>query len=167
MPLTNDLLSIRAGSTSGSLLFQFNPRTTIPLNASLITLTPPAGEFAHAGTNAELVCKFIDLSNNNVEYGAKACTWGAGVFTVTAPINTNLTTGSTWGVFIFTKNRAVNGFTYPAPAPLYSIMHGNLNAGAEEFDYDLGYPPALKMTVAKVHANCHSAGFEGMYRIEF
>jgi hypothetical protein len=43
-------------------------------------------------------------------------------------------------------------------------MNINLYAGAEEFGCDLEYPPALKMTVAKVHANCHSAGLEGMYK---
>jgi hypothetical protein len=52
IPLTNDLRSTRGGDTGGSLVFDFNPRMTVPNDTATVTLKAPAGEFVYAGTNA-------------------------------------------------------------------------------------------------------------------
>ena len=80
-------ISTRSGDYS-SFKFSFNPTTTLPKNTGTVTL-----KFLFTQASGSLLCKFVDRLNNYVEYLSSSCTVSGSVYTILAPVNTDITSG--------------------------------------------------------------------------
>ena len=159
--LTSDFVPARTGDYA-PLRFTFKPLTSIPQNTGTVELTVPSGSFQkYSGT--DLLCKFIDPTNNYKEHIAKDCTYSSDVYTLTAPVDTQISNTHNWIAEIFTFGKATNGLLYPSNGLVN--LHGNLNNN-QEFDIHYNVMPSA-MTKAQVYGWSHTEGFQNIFEVKF
>ena len=148
-------LSTRTGSYS-SFTISFTPSSTVSKATGSFTV-----DLSLTPINSKYLCKFIDPSNNNIEYISSSCTYSGTVFTVLSPINTDITSGNNWELELFTYGQSSdNGLLYPSAGQTLI----KTTVGSEIFEYYYEVLPAAATTV-KVYPYCHTVEFVNLFEV--
>lgn len=158
-PSSSEYISARDTSLS-SLNFIFETGTTIPKDSGTIKITVQSGEFIPT-SNSILICYFVDPLNDYIKYIAKSCAYASDTFTITAPINIDITSGKRWHVKIYTFGVMSNGLVFPTAGATFISV--DLNA-AEIFDWKLLVVPTA-LTIGKVISYCRAVDFLNVYEV--
>lgn len=159
LQMSSDLLPVRSGQT-GPLRFIINSTNNLLKDFHTVDVNgPSATDFTYAGTDLELLCKFIDTTTNK-HHRAVSCTYVAPVYTLKAPKNTDIVANRNYILEVYSIRQTTNGVTYPAPANMWSLM--KVVTPWNEFDWNLQIVPA-KITTAKVRTYCHTVSYVQSY----
>ncbi|CAG9328029.1 unnamed protein product [Blepharisma stoltei] len=159
IPFSSEYISARTTSNA-PLIFIFKTSATITKNSGTVAVTVSSGTFAQA-SGGTLICYFIDPTNSNLKYIAKSCTYSSDVYTITAPIYTNIASGQNWIVSISTYGATSNGLTYPSAGATF--INVDLNS-VEMFDYNYYVVPSA-LTIAKVISYCRTTSFSNVFQV--
>ena len=152
---SSPLISSRTGSTS-SFIFSINPTTTISKNTGTVSI-----KLSFTQAAGTLLCKFIDTTNNYRGYISSACTVVGTTYTITAPINTDITSGKIWNIQLYTYGLSNNnGFLFPAAGSNLITV----TAGTTLFDYYYIVLPAASL-IAKADSYCNTVIFSNLFKI--
>jgi len=151
---------------NGLLMLVFTPSVLLPKAVTQLTIKEDSGLYLlnNGPTGSQAICKFTRLSNG-ISYRAVSCSCVSNTWTVTTPLNTDITAGESWQLTVYmtgTESQTgpvMLGVKFPTATVFRYRVKVTLGTGVayEEMIYNVLAKPA-KATLQAVNRQQSFAG---------